>query len=129
MNPGTYDEEAKHWVCTVPGQEWYSVQDVSIILGIGGPSVYNAIQRGSLVAYKVGGSTKVKHEDLQAYISRRGQTQQTQRTADTLIERIVPEVQETRKAEQIAREAAAEGGGSVGKIKLSLFDKPEAAEE
>jgi excisionase family DNA binding protein len=126
MNPGLFNADKKVWVLEVPATDWYSVQDASIILNTGGPSVYNAINRGSLVAYKVGGSTRIKHEDLVDYISKRGRSEVRNEGIREAIEKIVPSAVEKTRALHIAGATAAEGRQPVGKINLSLFDTEDA---
>jgi len=72
-NIARYDSERNEWVKTVPGSKFYSLQKVAEILGVGGPSVYQAIKRGTLRAFKnpATGSIVVTHDDLMAYIQKR----------------------------------------------------------
>ena len=129
MNAGTYDAEKGSWLMYLPAREWYSVQETSQILGVGGPTVYSAIRRGSLVAYKVGGSTKVKHDDLVNYIARRMSNAVATTTADEAIARIIPSEVSSKKADKMAGAIAADAPPPVGNIQLDIFqDEPTAVE-
>jgi len=131
MNAATYNEETKVWTATIAYQEWYSVQDVGQILGVGGPTVYSAIKRGSCVAYKVSRTTKVKHDDLVAYIAKRMSSAAATTTADATIAKIIPVVESQDKAKRLASAIAAETGESgpaPTPIKLDIFqDDPTPA--
>ena len=124
MNAATYNEEKKVWEATVAAAEWYSVQEIGQILGVGGPTVYSAVKRGSLVAYKVGGTTKAKHDDLLNYIARRKSATIATATADATIAKIIPVVESQNRAKHLATTIAAETGESgpaPAPIKLDLF--------
>ncbi len=47
-----------------------SVQEVSEQLGMGRSWVYNQIRSGELPSVQLGGTVKIKHEDLEEYIQR-----------------------------------------------------------
>jgi excisionase family DNA binding protein len=117
MDAGRFDSEAGKWSIEVPEQEYYTVQDVSRILGVGAPSVYNYIRRGSLPAYKVGGSTKVKHEDLMQYIEVRQSDQA--RSPVNEVEKIVPDEEPRKVAQELSGD---DGGDETTQINLDLFD-------
>lgn len=71
MHAASFDVKTKIWTQKIAYQQYYSVQTVCTILGVGSPSIYSALHRGTLKGYRVGGVAHVKHEDLMAYIARR----------------------------------------------------------
>jgi excisionase family DNA binding protein len=87
MHAAQYDKKTKIWTQKVAYQQYYSVQTVCTILGVGSPSIYSAIHRGTLKAYRVGGVAHVKHEDLMQYLARRSAIPMVDRTN---IEAILP---------------------------------------
>lgn len=96
MKAAERNDDAGEWIQRIPFQEWYSVQDVSIILSVGSTQVYGYLSLGSLVGYLVDGKKRIKHEDLVEYIIHRHEMEQP-RDAIGTIERIVP-VQRTHRA-------------------------------
>ena len=51
-------------------RDFYTVPEVEKIIQSPRPTVYSWIQRGWLVAYKVGGRTRVKKEELKKFLAR-----------------------------------------------------------
>ena len=84
-------EEDGCWVQDVPIKDYYSVQECSIILDVGSPSIYSAIKRGTMKGVRVNGVTHVRHADLIAYINKRGTGRPMTSLADAVIEEINPE--------------------------------------
>jgi excisionase family DNA binding protein len=103
------NEKKKVWIREDPVKEYYSVQETSQILGVGAPSVYSSIKRGSMPGYKVGGKTMVKHEDLVAYIAQRQNAASMSEKIDGAIRRIEPEVEQRKDAESMVPEGNDEG--------------------
>jgi excisionase family DNA binding protein len=104
MRAAFLNDAEGRWEQTVAVQEWYSVQDVCTILAVGNPSVYGAIKRGTLKAYRVSGVVKVKHDDLVSYIARRSAEPSLDPGA-LQIEEIIPE----READKAAQAMMPEG--------------------
>lgn len=113
MRAATFDEQEQVWTQTVAYKEWYSVREVCVLLQTGGPSVYGAIRRGTLKAYKVNGFTRVKHEDLVAYIIRRQAGATTVMQGALQIEEILP---------QKLAEKAAQGMTPAGEFEEEAAD-------
>jgi hypothetical protein len=72
-NIARFDPERNVWVKEIPGGQYYTLQKVAEILGVGGPSAYQAVKRGTLRAYRspATGGIVVTHDDLIAYIQKR----------------------------------------------------------
>lgn len=98
MRSATLDKENKQWVQTVSVQEYYTVQECSIILDVGSPSVYSAIKRGSVKGVRINGVTHVSHNALIEYIDRRGGGRQSIDITEAVIEEINPEKDAERRA-------------------------------
>lgn len=71
MRSATLNEELGQWEAVIPVKEYYTVQDVMGILGVGGPSVYGAIKRGTMAGVYVNDVKHVRHTALLTYMSRR----------------------------------------------------------
>lgn len=71
MRVAILNEERQVWEQNIPMKEWYTIQDVCVILDVGGPSAYGAIKRGTMKGHRVNGVVHVSHANLLAYISRR----------------------------------------------------------
>lgn len=72
MRPATFDNDNNQWVQIIPQREYYSIQDASHILDMGTTQIYGSIKRGTIVAYKVDGVVRIKHDDMIEYINKRG---------------------------------------------------------
>lgn len=109
MKAALLNEEQGQWEQTIPVKEWYTVQDVCVIMNVGGPSVYGAIKRGTLKAYRVSGVVHVKHEDLIAYLARRSAAPSFDPSA-LVIEEIVPGAGDEAAATAMGATPADEAG-------------------
>lgn len=87
FKPGPPGGAPGEWVQTIPQKEWYSAQDVAVILNIGTTQVYGSVNRATLQGYKVDGVVRIRHEDLVAYIERR-ETTGTAGEGTVVVERI-----------------------------------------
>ena len=115
MRAAVFVPEEKQWLQVVPQGTFYSVSDVQLVLGVGGPQVYQYINRGTLPGYMVDGVTMVKHEDLVAYIDQR-HSGGTRIAGDPIIVPITPK----SKAATMAPEADLEDAEDVD---LSFLDE------
>lgn len=100
MNAAQLDQENDRWVQTWPTKEYYTVQECSHILDVGGPTVYSAIRRGSIKAVRINGTTHVAHEALIEYIDKRNEAHGSTDfdISNAVIEEIKPEEDAKRKA-------------------------------
>ena len=51
-----------------PANEWLSVERAGRVLGIGIHTVYGLINRGELVAYRIGRVYRIRREDIAAFL-------------------------------------------------------------
>jgi hypothetical protein len=86
MRPAAIVED--NWIQKVPLKEFYNVQDLVVILDVGSPSIYETIRSGNIPAFRVDGVLCVRHDDLLAYIRRRGMSVQPDR--EIVVEKFVP---------------------------------------
>jgi excisionase family DNA binding protein len=114
MKAAAFDSVAKTWTQVIPQREWYSIQEVTTILHTGGPSVRNSIKRGTLTGHRVGGLVKVRHDNLVAYIARRGEVPEAG-AGGLVIEEIIPD--KIKSAQAIVADLAPED--------LSFLDESE----
>jgi excisionase family DNA binding protein len=113
MRAAILNEAQGQWEQTVPAKDWYTVQDVCVIMDVGGPSVYGAIKRGTLKAWRVQGVVHVKHEDLLAYLARRSAAPSFDPSA-LVIEEIIPGAGDEAAAEAMG----ATPGGDAGDLEF-----------
>jgi hypothetical protein len=104
MRAAELDEQQGCWIQDVPIKDYYSVQECSIILDVGSPSVYSAIKRGTMKGVRVNGVTHVRHSDLIAYINKRGTGRPRTNLADAVIEEITPKEDKEREAVEMQDE-------------------------
>ena len=101
MKAAQLNQEGTAWIQEIPVKEWYTIQDVCVILNAGGPSIYGAIKRGTMKGHRVNGVNHVKHENLLAYMARRAATP-TFDPSQLDIQEILPEVSADKAAGAMA---------------------------
>jgi excisionase family DNA binding protein len=74
-NWSVLNKEENVWTNSYPVREYYTVQEVAMVTGMGTTSIYSSIKRGTMKAYRVNGVVHVKHEDLIAYRDNKGSTE------------------------------------------------------
>jgi len=121
MRPAIFSDEDQQWVQVVPHKEYYTVQDISVILNVGGPSVYGAIKRGTLKGVRVNGKVHATHDALVAYIQKRIATQVSFSESGLVIEDIVPTEEAGRVAAQMLQGVTPEGGDEA--VGLDFLDE------
>lgn len=123
MHAAELNTKGKVWTQTVPQKEYYTVKNVSVILDVGPVQIRGWIKRGTLKAYRVNGVISVKHEDLVAYIARRGSAGRI--TGELMIEEIIPE----RKKSKASRAAALVDDEDLDEDDLSFLDADDEDED
>lgn len=104
MRAAKLDKERGCWIQDIPIKKYYTVQECSVILDVGAPSVYSSINRGTMKGVRVDGVTHVAHEALVAYINRRGTGRKKTNLADAVIEEITPKEDKGREAVEMKDE-------------------------
>jgi hypothetical protein len=112
MRAAQLDAKNGRWVQTVPQKEYYTVQECSVILDVGSPSVYSAIKRGTMKGVRINGVTHVAHDALIAYINRRGGGRRATNIGDAVIEEIRPKEESERQAVELVDAVKSETDGS-----------------
>ena len=105
MRAAELNEQEQKWVQSVPVKEFYTVQDVCVILNVGGASVYGAIKRGTVAGVRVGGVVHIRHAALEAYLQRRGAAPVFD-PDNLVIEDIIPEREAAKSASNMLPEDA-----------------------
>jgi excisionase family DNA binding protein len=75
LDPGADDQKQGQYMCKGKSNsqqvhKFLTIQEVADELGISERSVWRLIEEGELLSHKFGASTRVKREDLDAYIDR-----------------------------------------------------------
>jgi len=71
MRPATYDAATGEWIQRVQQRKFYPIQTVAMLLGVGAPSVYSSVKRGTLPAVRIGTTVHIAHDELLKYIETR----------------------------------------------------------
>lgn len=101
----TEGNSAPRWEQFVPVKEYYTIQDVCIILRVGGPQVYNAIKRGTLAGVYINQVKHVRHTALMDYLARRSDAPVFD-PDKLVITDIIPEKEAAKSAEAMLPEGA-----------------------
>lgn len=101
MSKASYcNQDEKQWESIKPFKPWYTIQEVANIMGVGGPNVYGAIGRGTLPGYMVNSVKMVKHDDLIAYMARKGDAPVFD-PSQLVITKIIPDKEAKKHAEEM----------------------------
>ena len=98
-------QSAPRWEQYVPVKEYYTVQDVGVILRVGGPQVYNAIKRGTLKGVFINNVKHVRHTAILDYLARRSDAPVFDPTK-LVITDIIPDKEAAKEAEAMLPEGA-----------------------
>lgn len=100
-------QPAPRWEQFVHVKEYYTIQDVCVILRVGGPQVYNAIKRGTLAGVYINTVKHVRHSALLDYLARRSDAPVFDPTK-LVITDIIPDKEAAKEAEAMLPEGTAE---------------------